>query len=63
MRDRLIALEMRRPTRAKDEDYDVPMLTEDDFEIQSVPGGITIVSQDCPVVTDMGVQRSSPDVN
>ena len=26
MRDRLIALGMRRPTRIKDEDFDVPML-------------------------------------
>ncbi|RAL67667.1 hypothetical protein DID88_008411 [Monilinia fructigena] len=39
MRDRLIALGMRRPTRVKDEDCDVPMLTEDDFEIKSGLGG------------------------
>lgn len=33
MRDRLIALGMRRPTRIKNEDFDVPMLTIDDFDI------------------------------
>ncbi|EWC44821.1 hypothetical protein DRE_06459 [Drechslerella stenobrocha 248] len=31
MRDRLVALGMRRPTRIKDEDCDVPMLTLEDF--------------------------------
>ncbi|KAL7274842.1 hypothetical protein RUND412_002240 [Rhizina undulata] len=33
MRDRLVALGMRRPTRIKEEDCDVPMLTIEDFEI------------------------------
>jgi HSP20 family molecular chaperone IbpA len=33
MRDRLVALGMRRPTRIKAEDYDVPMLREEDFEV------------------------------
>ncbi|KAH8149826.1 uncharacterized protein LAJ45_05978 [Morchella importuna] len=33
MRDRLVALGMRRPTRIKCEDCDVPMLTLDDFSI------------------------------
>ncbi|KAF8534335.1 fungal-specific transcription factor domain-containing protein [Trichophaea hybrida] len=33
MRDRLVALGMRRPTRIKTEDCDVPMLTMEDFEI------------------------------
>ncbi|KAG9232109.1 cutinase transcription factor 1 beta [Amylocarpus encephaloides] len=37
MRDRLVALGMRRPTRVKDEDFDVPMLTLDDFETQILP--------------------------
>lgn len=31
MRDRLVALGMRRPTRIKDEDCDVPMLNLEDF--------------------------------
>ncbi|PVH68472.1 hypothetical protein DL98DRAFT_378443, partial [Cadophora sp. DSE1049] len=33
MRDQLIALGMRRPTRIKTEDFDVPMLTLEDFEM------------------------------
>ncbi|CAG9988168.1 unnamed protein product [Clonostachys byssicola] len=32
MYDRLLALGLRYPTRIADEDFDVPMLTEDDFE-------------------------------
>ena len=36
MRDRLIALGMRRPTRIKNEDFDVPMLTIDDFDIAPI---------------------------
>jgi hypothetical protein len=57
MRDRLVALGMRRPTRVKDEDYDVPMLTEDDFEIGPISDNITIVSRDCTLVRDVGAQR------
>lgn len=34
MRDRLVALGMRRPTRIKCEDCDVPMLTLDDFSTE-----------------------------
>jgi hypothetical protein len=57
MRDRLVALGMRRPTRVKDEDYDVPMLTEDDFEIQPLSEDITIIPMDCTLVRDMEAQR------
>ncbi|KAG0127516.1 putative fungal specific transcription factor [Tuber indicum] len=39
MRDRLVALGMRRPTRIKSEDCDVPMLTLDDFSIDTGPDG------------------------
>ncbi|KAK6541864.1 hypothetical protein TWF694_007642 [Orbilia ellipsospora] len=35
MRDRLVALGMRRPTRIKDEDCDVPMLTLEDFGLSA----------------------------
>ncbi|KAI1342008.1 transcription factor CTF1 [Xylariaceae sp. FL0016] len=57
MRDRLIALGMRRPTRIKDEDFDVPMLEESDFEIQVLPDDISIVSPDCTLMRDMSMQR------
>lgn len=56
MRDRLVALGMRRPTRVKDEDYDVPMLTEDDFEIGPISDSITILPKDS-VMRDVSAQR------
>jgi hypothetical protein len=57
MRDRLIALGMRRPTRVKDEDYDVPMLTEDDFEIAALSEHITTIPRQCTLARDVGAQR------
>jgi hypothetical protein len=57
MRDRLIALGMRRPTRIKTEDFDVPMLTMDDFEIAAIPDSITCIPTDCSVARDVNVQR------
>lgn len=57
MRDRLIALGMRRPTRIKSEDFDVPMLTLDDFEIAPVPESITCIPADCKIVRDVDSQR------
>lgn len=57
MRDRLVALGMRRPTRVKDEDFDVPMLTEDDFETEALSDDITIIPQECTVVRDRDAQQ------
>lgn len=57
MRDRLIALGMRRPTRVKDEDCDVPMLTEDDFEIKVLNPRISIISSECSLIRDVDAQR------
>ncbi|KAI9149184.1 cutinase transcription factor 1 beta [Paramyrothecium foliicola] len=56
MRDRLIALGMRRPTRIKDEDFDVPMLTESDFEIQVLPENNTIINSECTLMRDLAMQ-------
>ncbi|KFY86918.1 hypothetical protein V500_07310 [Pseudogymnoascus sp. VKM F-4518 (FW-2643)] len=47
----------RRPTRVKDEDYDVPMLTEDDFEIEPLPDHISIISRECTLARDVEMQR------
>jgi hypothetical protein len=61
MRDRLVALGMRRPTRIKSEDFDVPPLTEDDFELEALPednqllGGPT--GAECALVRDVNMQR------
>lgn len=57
MRDRLIALGMRRPTRIKDEDFDVPMLVESDFEIQTLPETNTTIPPECTVMRDTNMQR------
>lgn len=47
MRDRLIALGMRRPTRIKNGDFDVPMLTVDDFEIAALADGPSCMPDEC----------------
>lgn len=57
MRDRLVALGMRRPTRVKDEDYDVPMLTEDDFEIGILPMSNSIIPSSDHLVRDVEAQK------
>jgi hypothetical protein len=56
MRDRLIALGMRRPTRIKDEDFDVPMLSKADFDFEALPDDINVVSADCVLMRDTSVQ-------
>ena len=57
MRDRLIALGMRRPTRIKTEDFDVPMLTLDDFELVAIPETVSCVPADCHLARDVDKQR------
>ena len=57
MRDRLVALGMRRPTRIKSEDYDVPMMTIDDFEIAALPDYVTCVPTGCILARDIEMQR------
>lgn len=57
MRDRLVALGMRRPTRIKDEDFDVPMLEEGDFEIESLSDDVQIIGEDCRLMRDVGMQQ------
>lgn len=58
MRDRLIALGMRRPTRIKAEDSDVPMLTLDDFEILALPVDLSCISHVCLLARDVEMQSS-----
>ena len=56
MRDRLVALGMRRPTRIKDKDFDVPMLELSDFELKELPMNNNVVSQRCRVIRDVAMQ-------
>lgn len=57
MRDRLVALGMRRPTRIKDKDFDVPMLKLDDFELEILPDGPSCMPADCTYLRDAEKQR------
>ncbi|OJD16511.1 hypothetical protein AJ78_03324 [Emergomyces pasteurianus Ep9510] len=56
-RDRLIALGMRRPTRIKDEDCDVPMLTLDDFDINPLSAEALQIVGDCELAHNIDYQR------
>ncbi|KAI7763500.1 hypothetical protein LZL87_013892 [Fusarium oxysporum] len=57
MRDRLIALGMRQPSRIHDKDFDVPMLEESDFEIEVFPQDNNILPRQCAVVRDITMQQ------
>nr|OQO29151.1 hypothetical protein B0A51_03855 [Rachicladosporium sp. CCFEE 5018] len=57
MRDRLIALGMRRPTRIKDSDFDVSMLEVNDFEMTVLSDGPSCIPADCHVMRDLEQQR------
>lgn len=57
MRDRLIALGMRRPTRIKNEDCDVPMLTLDDFEVAPHSPEVVRMLKDCRILANADQQR------
>ncbi|KAK3373841.1 fungal-specific transcription factor domain-containing protein [Lasiosphaeria ovina] len=54
MRDRLVALGMRRPTRIKEEDCSVPMLQESDFDIRVI--AVDIAPQ-CVLLRDTTMQH------
>lgn len=56
-RDRLIALGMRRPTRVKDEDCDVPLLTVDDYEIKPFSSESLQIIGGCKMAQDVDHQR------
>ncbi|CAK7205425.1 hypothetical protein SEUCBS139899_008196 [Sporothrix eucalyptigena] len=57
MRDRMIALGMRRPKRIRSEDADVPMLTPSDFEKAILPEDIDVVPVECRYVRDVEMQE------
>ncbi|KIH89159.1 ct1b fusso cutinase transcription factor 1 beta [Sporothrix brasiliensis 5110] len=57
MRDRMIALGMRRPKRIRSEDADVPMLTPTDFETAILPEDIDVVPTECRLVRDVEMQE------
>lgn len=57
MRDRLIALGMRRPMRVQDDEFDVPMLEESDFDTDPLPDDVTVIGPECTIMRDSNAQR------
>ncbi|KAF2222899.1 fungal-specific transcription factor domain-containing protein [Elsinoe ampelina] len=58
MRDRLIALGMRRPTRIKNEDFDVPLLSLEDFSISELSrANMSCIPPGCSVMYSADMQR------
>jgi hypothetical protein len=57
MRDRLVALGMRRPTRIEDENFDVPMLVLEDFEIEASGSDKITIQKDCVMIRDVSMQK------
>lgn len=58
MRDRQIGLGMSRLIRIKDDDFDIPMLEEGDFEIGTLDDNLLITAEDCPIIYDVGMQQA-----
>ncbi|KAI1618989.1 transcriptional regulatory protein [Exophiala viscosa] len=56
MRDRLIAIGMRRPMRINKGDFDVPMLGLSDFETEPLPTELTRLLGGCPAVKDISTR-------
>ncbi|KZF26500.1 hypothetical protein L228DRAFT_264886 [Xylona heveae TC161] len=57
MRDRLVAIGMRRPTRIKHDDYDVSMLSLDDFNFAPLPTWFCQAAPECSLAVDTEKQR------
>ncbi|KAH6972128.1 fungal-specific transcription factor domain-containing protein [Ilyonectria sp. MPI-CAGE-AT-0026] len=58
VRDRLLALGIRRPARIRSEDFDVPMLTLDDCEMAPFEDDILRYFGPLPVADDAAIKRS-----
>jgi Fungal specific transcription factor domain/Fungal Zn(2)-Cys(6) binuclear cluster domain len=52
LRDRLIALGMRRPLRIPEKEFDLPMLELEDFETAAMPQELSRMLGGCPAVKD-----------
>ncbi|KAJ8612975.1 hypothetical protein MRB53_037183 [Persea americana] len=58
IRDQFISTGMRRPMRIKTQDYDVPMLTLEDFDLEPLPDNLTCIAKDCVMARDTTMQRT-----
>ena len=52
LRDRLISLGMRRPLRIPENEFDIPKLELDDFEMEAMPLDLSRMLGGCPVIKD-----------
>lgn len=57
MRDRIIAVSMRRPLRIKDEDINLPPLTLNDFDIRPVISSMASL-HDSPFLVDLSLKKN-----
>lgn len=57
MRDHLIALGMRQPSRIQAEECEVPMLQQSDFDIELLPNDVTILPAEGVCLRDIAVQQ------
>jgi hypothetical protein len=57
IRDPIVSIGTSRPTRIRIEDFNVPMLTLDDFDIEEIPAGVTCVSPTCDIARNTQTQR------
>ncbi|KAI9727575.1 MAG: hypothetical protein M1828_006517 [Chrysothrix sp. TS-e1954] len=58
IRDRVIALGMRKVPRVSMAEFDVPMLTLEDCKTKPLPAGLFCVSSDCAVARNVDVRTS-----
>ncbi|OGE47273.1 hypothetical protein PENARI_c051G07863 [Penicillium arizonense] len=56
-RDTFIAIGMRQPRHVKDHDYNVPLLTVDDFECKRFPAEVLNMLDGCEVLQNVECQR------
>ena len=57
MRDRLVSLSTRRLTRINDDDFDVPMLNEEDFDLVRLADTSLMMPSSCALILNMDLQK------
>jgi hypothetical protein len=62
MRDRLLALSLRRPMRISNEEYDLTMPTLEDFEIDPLPPSVLRMLNSCTIIQDPVKRRNLADM-
>lgn len=63
VRDQLVALGTQRPTRIKDTDHNLPMLTMEDFDLEPLSWNVSSMGTDCELVRDAAKLRKLAALN